>query len=103
MSWVLDASVAIRWFLEDEFDENAERVLNRLVHEPGLFAVPELFCFETFSVLQRLHPAPLKAFVEGVVPILQGGAVAISDDRVAGSTGRCLCEQGPHGTRCLLR
>lgn len=73
MSWVLDASVAVRWFLADELDENADRVLDRLVHEPGLFAVPELFCFETFSVLQRLHPAPLKAFVEGVIPILQGG------------------------------
>ena len=73
MSWVLDASVAVRWFLEDESNENAERVLDRLAHEPGRFAVPELFCFETFSVLERLHPTPLKAFVEGVAPILQGG------------------------------
>jgi predicted nucleic acid-binding protein len=73
MSWVLDASVAVRWFLEDESNENAERVLDRLVQQPGRFAVPELFCFEIFSVLQRLHPAPLKAFVEGVMPILQGG------------------------------
>ena len=73
MSWVLDASVAVRWFLEDESNENAERVLDCLVQQPGRFAVPELFCFEIFSVLQRLHPAPLKAFVEGVMPILQGG------------------------------
>ncbi|RLB40699.1 MAG: VapC toxin family PIN domain ribonuclease, partial [Deltaproteobacteria bacterium] len=34
MIWVLDASVAVRWLLEDEADEGADSVLRRLVEEP---------------------------------------------------------------------
>jgi predicted nucleic acid-binding protein len=73
MKWILDASVAVRWFLQDEMHSHADSVLERVVHVPGVFAVPELFAFETFSVLQRLHPEPLGAFVDGIIPILQGG------------------------------
>ena len=73
MRWILDASIAVRWFLSDERHSHADSVLERLVHEPGTFAVPELFAFETFSVLQRLHPKPLEVFANGVIPILQGG------------------------------
>ena len=73
MIWVIDASVAVRWFLSDEVDATAYSVLEHLVSEPGRFAVPELFCFETFAVLQRLHPEPIAAFLDGITPILQGG------------------------------
>ena len=73
MIWVLDASVAVRWFLQEESHTNADCVLERLVHTPGSFAVQELFSFETLSVLQRLHPKPLDAFLEGIIPLLQGG------------------------------
>jgi len=71
--WVIDASVAVRWFLEDETDANAEAVLRKVVEEPRLFAVPELFSFEVYAVLQRLHPEGFKAFRKGIIPILQGG------------------------------
>jgi len=73
MIWVLDASVAIRWFLEEEADERADLVLERIVQHPGQFAVPELFAFETFAVLQRLHADPLRAFQHGILPLLQAG------------------------------
>ncbi|RLB27883.1 MAG: hypothetical protein DRH11_18030 [Deltaproteobacteria bacterium] len=73
MIWVIDASVAVRWFLEDEVHPNADSVLERVIAEPILFAVPELFAFEVFSVLQRLHPAGLKIFRKGILPLLQGG------------------------------
>lgn len=73
MIWVLDASVAVRWFLQEESHANADSVLERLVHAPGKFAVPELFSFETLSVLHRLHPRPLVAFLDGIIPLLQGG------------------------------
>ena len=73
MIWVLDASVAVRWLLEDEADEGADSVLRRLVKEPRLFAVPELFAFEVYAVLERLHPDALKAFKSVIIPILQGG------------------------------
>ncbi|MFZ0612141.1 MAG: PIN domain-containing protein [Desulfobacterales bacterium] len=37
------------------------------------FAVPELFAFEVYAVLQRLHPSGLNAFRKGILPLLQGG------------------------------
>ncbi|MBW2048246.1 MAG: type II toxin-antitoxin system VapC family toxin [Deltaproteobacteria bacterium] len=73
MKWVVDASVAIRWFLEDEVHPNADAVLAKVVDAPALFAVPELLAFEVFSVLERLHPAGLGAFQRGMVSLLQGG------------------------------
>ncbi len=73
MIWVVDASVAVKWFLEDERDDNADLILERIVDDPRFFAVPELFSFEVYAVLQRLHPEPLKVYSKGVLPILEGG------------------------------
>lgn len=73
MIWVIDASVALRWFIEEEAHPNADRVLKELIDRPEPFAVPELFAFEVYSVLERLHPSGLEAFREGLIPILQGG------------------------------
>ena len=73
MIWVLDASVALRWVIEDEAHVNADEVLRRIVAEPYRFAVPELFAFEVFSVLNRIHPQAVKAYTMGIIPILQGG------------------------------
>lgn len=73
MIWVLDASVAVRWLLKDEEHPHADSVLNKVIDEPHLFAVPELFCYEVFAVLCRLHPSPLEAFQQGIGPIILGG------------------------------
>ena len=73
MIWVIDASVAVRWLLEDESHPHADAVLEKVVEFPQYFAVPELFAFEVFSVLQRVHPDALKAFTNGIIPLLQGG------------------------------
>jgi predicted nucleic acid-binding protein len=73
MIWVLDASVALRWFLEEESHPHADLVLEKIVYEPNSFAVPELFAFEVFSVLQRLHPNGLQAYKTGIIPLLQLG------------------------------
>ena len=73
MIWVIDASVAVRWFIQEEFHPNADKVLQTIIDEPERFAVPELFSFEVYSVLQRLHPEGLLAFTKGVMPLLQGG------------------------------
>jgi predicted nucleic acid-binding protein len=73
MIWILDASVAVRWFLKDETHKNADAVLQRVIDQPELFAVPELFCYETYAVLCRLHPAPAEAFIKGMIPILHSG------------------------------
>jgi predicted nucleic acid-binding protein len=73
MIWVVDASVALRWYLKDEEHDLAEEVLRAVIEDPRQFAVPELFAFEVYSVLQRLHPDGLLAFQKGIIPILQGG------------------------------
>ena len=46
MIWVIDASVAVRWFLEDERNDEADSILEGVIEDPRLFAVPELFSFE---------------------------------------------------------
>jgi predicted nucleic acid-binding protein len=73
MIWVLDASVAVRWFIKEEVHPHADEVLDKLIDEPERFAVPELFAFEVFSVLQRIHPKGLEVFRKGIIPLLQGG------------------------------
>jgi predicted nucleic acid-binding protein len=73
MKWVLDASVAIKWFLAEPGQETADEVLRSLLARPEFFAVPELFSFEVFAVLGRVHPQPAEAFLDGVVPILESG------------------------------
>ena len=84
MIWVVDASVAVRWFLADEFHPNAEAVMQQMIFDPESFAVPELFGFEVYAVLERLHPAGSQAFREGVLPILEGGVFRqpISEDLI---------------------
>lgn len=37
------------------------------------FASPELFAFQVFSVLRRLHPNGLGGCRKGIPPLLQGG------------------------------
>jgi predicted nucleic acid-binding protein len=71
--WVVDASVALRWLLDEERHPDADAVLERMIASPERFAVPELFCFEVHAVLVRLHPAGGRAFVDGVLPVLQAG------------------------------
>jgi len=101
VTWVLDASVAVRWFIEEEFHPNADKVLKKLVNQPELFAVPEIFAFEVYAVLKRVHPSGLKVFRKGVIPLLQGGMfrepmnekLTINADRYAnlGLTGYDAC------------
>ena len=73
MIQVIDASVAVRWFIEGETHPHAEEVLQCVIVAPELFAVPELFSFEVFSVLSRIHPSPRDVFARGVMPILNSG------------------------------
>jgi len=73
MIWIVDASVAVRWFIEEEANVHADEVLKRMVDEPRRFAVPELFSFEVFAVLHRLHPEAMQVFTKAIIPLLQGG------------------------------
>jgi predicted nucleic acid-binding protein len=73
MIWVVDASEAVRWFLKDESHPNADVVLHRLIDRPESFAVPELFGFEVYALLCRLHPFAHDVFIKGMIPILNSG------------------------------
>lgn len=73
MIWIIDASIAVRWFIEEEAHAHADDVLEKVIESPERFAVPELFAFEVFSVLHRIHPDGLEAFRKGIIPLLQGG------------------------------
>ena len=73
MIWVIDTSVAVRWFIEQESHLHADRVLDRMLSHPEKFAVPELFCFEVFAVLSRIHPRGTEVFHKGMIPVLNCG------------------------------
>jgi predicted nucleic acid-binding protein len=73
MRFVIDASVAARWYIREESDANADEVLRRVVGEPELFAVPELFFFEVLAVLGRTHPRPVETYQDAFLPVVEGG------------------------------
>ncbi len=52
---VLDASVAIRWYVRRPGADAAARWLRRFVDDPDLFVVPDLFRFEVHGGLARLQ------------------------------------------------
>lgn len=52
---IIDASVALKWFVEEsEGAEAAGEILAEVESEPGIFAVPDLFFAEMLHVLCRL-------------------------------------------------
>lgn len=55
---VIDASVAIKWFVLEEGHERALALLEEMLRAPGNFAVPELFYFELAHVFHRALPKP---------------------------------------------
>ena len=55
---VIDASVAIKWFLVEEETEEAMDLARALLRRTVQGVVPELFYFEVFSVLVRKHHDP---------------------------------------------
>ena len=75
MIWVVDASVALRWLLHGEEHPAAQTVLESMLSQPLGFAVPELFMFEVYAVLSRLHTQATAAFQFGVIPVLQSGVM----------------------------
>jgi len=56
MTVVLDASVALRWFVDQPGSDAAEEWLRRFAVDPSLFVAPDLFRFEVHGGLARLQP-----------------------------------------------
>lgn len=44
-----------------------------MLSQPKRFALPELFCFEVYAVLCRIHPQGGNAFLKGMIPVLNCG------------------------------
>jgi len=55
---VIDASVAIKWFVVEAGSDRALILLSEVLAGPARFAVPELFYFELASVFHRVVPDP---------------------------------------------
>jgi predicted nucleic acid-binding protein len=57
---IIDASVAVKWFIADNEPKRSEAlsVLESICAEPGSFAVPELFFNEMLAVFCRLLSKP---------------------------------------------
>ena len=46
MIWILDASVAVKWFVDEEHSDKALEILEDILDHPTNYAIPELFFFE---------------------------------------------------------
>jgi predicted nucleic acid-binding protein len=55
---VIDASVAIKFFVHETGSQEALKIWADLLEKPARFAVPELFFFELMHVFNRLIPDP---------------------------------------------
>ncbi len=73
MRFILDASVILKWYIKGYEHPHADFIMERLVEEPEIFAVPELFPYEILSVLYRHHPAAQKIFDQDINRILHSG------------------------------
>lgn len=55
---VIDASIAIKWFVEEPGQEPALELLQEVLRKPRTFAVPEIFYFELVHVFHQVVEAP---------------------------------------------
>lgn len=55
---VVDASVAIKWFLVEPETPAAIKVARAALEGSDVFAVPELFYYEVYAVMTRRHTDP---------------------------------------------
>lgn len=73
---VLDASVALKWFVDGEpLVDEARRVLDAIGRDPRPYLVPDLFMNEMFAVLARL-PGASAAQVGGALGLLESLGLA---------------------------
>jgi predicted nucleic acid-binding protein len=77
---VLDASVALKWFIEGEpLADEARRVRDEIEHQPDNFIVPDLFFNEVLSVLVRLPSASSKTVRETIYLLESLGMARIAN------------------------
>jgi predicted nucleic acid-binding protein len=102
---ILDASVAIKWFVAEEPGRaEALRILDRVRDAPQGFAVPELFFDEMLAVLVRLAGDDATA-VRGYIDALQDlGLERIGNGReMLARAAEIACTYGLTGYDAILR
>ncbi len=67
---IIDASVALKWFLLEEGRDRALVLLEELLTTPADFAVPELFYCELAHVFHRSIPDPSPVQIELLQQVL---------------------------------
>jgi len=75
VTYVLDASVALRWYIPGSTTLRAERILRLLLEHPSHFVLPELFLYEVLAVLHRHHPQAQEIFEKQVDRISRSGVL----------------------------
>lgn len=75
MRYVVDPSVSIKWFIKEASHSNADRVLEAMVRNPESFAVPELFLYEMFSLLNKHHPKAADVFGPDLERLIRSGVL----------------------------
>ncbi len=78
---IIDASVAIKWFIQEKGHETSLTILEKILKRPEGFAVPELFYFEILHVFNRLFPSPNQGQEELLQHLLQIGIPRFSMTR----------------------
>jgi len=63
---VIDASVGVKWFLNESDSAPARAILQEIGQHQREFVVPELFLFEVYAVCMRRHPDPQKFATDGI-------------------------------------
>lgn len=63
---MIDASVGVKWFLNEADAEPARQLLRDIGAHHRQFVVPELFYYEVYSVCVRRHPDPRRFASEGM-------------------------------------
>jgi len=94
---VVDASVAVKWFLIEPETSGAVQVADKILRGADVFAVPELFYYEVFSVVMRKHNEPSRWAKSGMtwllnlplqrMPISADLAIEMADFTARGLTG----------------
>ncbi|HXK60957.1 MAG TPA: hypothetical protein PLP42_13795 [Acidobacteriota bacterium] len=77
---IIDASIGIKWFVEEKGRETALGLLANVLAKPSNFAVRELFFFELIHVFHRVLPNANDTQLALLEKVLILGIPRFSDD-----------------------
>jgi len=63
---VIDASVGVKWFIDESGSGVARTIFTDVFRQPSRYVVPELFFYEVYAVCMRRHPDPAVFAKQGI-------------------------------------